>query len=238
VQRSPRGDGTFRLPRKVTFFSPAHEGDSATGWSSTIMIPKLSEAFAVEFPEWERVHVLGKDAMKARLAEILAGGERPAFTFITCQAYTGEQPYTGAVICQDLPKFYSTKLVAKPEDFNSGCDISPDATPFGTVSFIFTSSSVGVENAVAFLPQKLMGHPNGGSLAVIGCLEKLYLGTRNNPFLDRSGSTEAFLEPYCRWIAGLARDLPVGLAVAALRGDTSVSTRWVILGDPAVRLMV
>ena len=158
----------------------------------------------------------GADATKASLAEMLhapASGQPPAMLFTASHGLgwpRGDERQAaaqGALLCQDWSGFGAVK----PAHYLGSGDIADDARVHGLVAFFFACFGAGtpMRNNYLFgpkqppldsperlladrpfvspLPQRLLSHPQGGALAVIGHVERAWahsiqpLDDRNRP---------------------------------------------------------
>ena len=231
--------------------------------------------------------LLGSDATRASLTELLHSpglSGRPAFLFTAShgmgwpspnERQTAEQ---GALLCQDWPGLGTRPLI---EHCLAAANID-DARVHGLVAFLFACYGAGTpavdhfltdrdqapgqiadRSFVAALPQRLLSHPNGGALAVIGHVERAWgysiqppgLGPRLLPFRNLLGrvlrgepvghATKDFSDRY------VAASLRIQNAIAGTQpnalDEADLATAWIerndaqnyiLLGDPAVRLRV
>jgi Peptidase family C25 len=189
-------------------------------------------------------------------------------------------PHQGALLCQDWPGPECEEEVSR-DHFFSGEDVGSDASVFGMIAMHFACFGAGTPmlsdythsgeaEAIAGrgflgqLPQRLLAHPRGGALAVIGHVERAWGCSFH---WDGAGSqTEVFKSTMKRLMEGH----PVGSALeyfngryAELSSDLSncleearfgatidpyhLSGLWTanndarsysVIGDPAVRLML
>jgi hypothetical protein len=233
---------------------------------------------------WTVERYLNGDAKKARLASLL--GDAPAFLFTASHGmlYNNGDPrqaaQQGALLCDDWPG-PSYKDAIPDSFFFAGDDVADDAKIFGTIAMHFACFGAGTPQLSDFstsgpppaiapksflgrLPQRLIAHPRGGALAVIGHVERAWGCSFH---WDKAGSqTEVFTSTIKRLMEGH----PVGSALeyfngryAELSSDLSttledikygkevdpykVSGLWTanndarsysVIGDPAVRLML
>lgn len=188
----------------------------------------------------------------------------------------------GALLCGGWrPPPVQTKQEIPRQYYLAADDVGNDARLLGLVSFHFACYSAGTPQFddfahaapaertalaprafVARLPQRLLGHPNGGALAVIGHIER---GFPCSFQWDEAGSQIAAFEGA---LVRMMKGVPVGLALEYLSeryselstvlseelGDIKfgktpdypeLTTMWmanndarnfVVVGDPAVRL--
>ena len=238
---------------------------------------------------WDVRAITGDDATKAAFAGLLNGPDAPGLLFTASHGmeFPMADPQMqalrqGALLCQDWPG--PTAWRGKPisDDFYF-CekDLSADANLWGAIAFLFACYGAGTpqydefykvafkdrariaEKAfIARLPQKMMAHPKGGALAVIGHVERAW---GYSFAMDGSPSLEAFRSALHALMSGA----PVGLAFeyfneryaefATVLTDKIQSDDWdpvdplelandwtatndaknyVVLGDPAVRVCV
>ena len=229
----------------------------------------------------------GKEATKSNLLDVLqARGEakRPAMLFTASHGmgwklgHEQQRTAQGALLCQDWPRLGSP---VKPEHLLAATDISDDARLHGLVAFLFACYAAGTpahdnflkdrshgpvliaeKPFVAALPQRLLSHPNGGALAVLGHVERAWGYSIKPP------GNSSQLQPFRNLIARILDGEPVGHTTkdfsdkyAALStellsrldetepgdkpGETELALTWIerndaqnyiMLGDPAVRI--
>jgi hypothetical protein len=275
--------GKLALPRRAAIFGVANNGDGATQLSHDELAKPLAE-WADAQDGWTVERYLNGDAKKARLASLL--GDAPAFLFTASHGmlYNNGDPrqaaQQGALLCDDWPG-PSYKDAIPDSFFFAGDDVADDAKIFGTIAMHFACFGAGTPQLSDFstsgpppaiapksflgrLPQRLIAHPRGGALAVIGHVERAWGCSFH---WDKAGSqTEVFTSTIKRLMEGH----PVGSALeyfngryAELSSDLSttledikygkevdpykVSGLWTanndarsysVIGDPAVRLML
>jgi hypothetical protein len=158
-----------------------------------------SGQFANAIPGYQIHTVLGEPATKASLTELLAGAGppgRPALLFSATHGMGGwpaghpdQAARHGALLCQDWPGFGQHS----PEQYFAAADLTADARVHGMVAFFFACYGAGTpqldpfdhkpgtpaatiadEPFVAALPKRLLSHPEGGALAVIGHIERAF----------------------------------------------------------------
>lgn len=278
------------LPRRARFFGVRNPNDPATQLSADNLIKPLSEIVSKDEPEWDIQTDLAEQATKSRLEELIGGNNTPALLFTASHGLGFEKgdprqlDHQGAFLCQEWPgpRDWSSKQPF-PEDFYfSADDLGSNAKLLGLIGFHFACFGVGTPKVDDFghrinnwsdiaphaftarLPQKMLSHPNGGALAVIGHTDRAW----GCSFMwERAGQQLAAFESVLKQ---LMEGYPVGAALeffnqryAALsseltsdielirRGRTpnnlELSNKWTanndargygIVGDPAVRLMV
>ncbi|HEY2291890.1 MAG TPA: hypothetical protein VGM86_14410 [Thermoanaerobaculia bacterium] len=230
--------------------------------------------------------LLAADATRANLAEVFsppAGTPPPALLFSATHGlglpngHPEQRAKQGALVCQD-----SLRPGGAVQGF-SGDDLAADARVHGMVCFHFACFGAGTPERddflhepgkpppalapgpfVARLPQRLLAHPGGGALAVLGHVERAW------SYSIQGASGRAQLLPFQNTLGAILEGWPVGHAVRDFRqrfamlsaalGDLleragyglpipegELETLWVerndarnyaVLGDPAARLRV
>ncbi len=230
----------------------------------------------------------GEPAVREKLVEILHADRPPALLFTASHGMAirsgkpNQESDNGGLLCQDWPGFGSLQR----QHYLAASDVSDDANVNGTVALLFacfgggtpdkdqflmdlsspgTAPPVAPQPFVAALPQRLLAHPRGSALAVIGHVDRAWSFSIQPPKM--SGSQ---IGPFYNGLCFLLTGCPVGHAVtqqfaqrfltlsatllsatspttpASLRpSDRDLVTLWlerndaqnyVVLGDPAVRI--
>jgi hypothetical protein len=192
--------GNLSLSPSAAFFGVCNPGDAATNLSTQHLIQPLSEWVVTEHPNWDVKTILKEEATKARLGQLLGGSETPSLLFTASHGMGFDKGdarqllHQGALLCQDWPG--PGRPGAKPirEDFYfSGDDIGEQARLLGMIAFFFACYGAGCpqydefdghkkasrpeiapRSFLARLPQKLLSHPKGGALAVIGHIDRAW----------------------------------------------------------------
>ena len=277
--------GSCAASRQVSFFGVANPGDYATEMSMLNLVMPLAARISCDRPHWPVETVLGPQATKAALAERLGGPHTPALLFTASHglgfdpADPRQLPHQGALLCQDWPGREAWRGPIPPEHYLAGDDIADSASPAGLIAFFFACYGAGTppfdsfaeegerrrianESFVARLPQRLLGHPRGGALAVVGHVDRAWTfsfdwpdsGEQIQVFESTLGRllegypVGAAMEYFNQRYAELFTDLreqteevhwgaqPDFLSLADLWTAAQDSRSYVVLGDPAVRL--
>ncbi len=279
--------GRVVRPRRAVFLGTRNPGDNATSLASEYLTAPLAAAVGGGEGGWSVEARIGAgQAEKSSFAAHLGGAETPAFLFTASHGlcYGPGDPcqrsFQGALLCQDWPGPGIRQGALPRGDFFTAADVAGDADVAGLVAMIFACYGAGtpledefsralegrpkkIAEApfVARLPQRLLAHPKGGALAVIGHVEQVW----THSFLWGSVAQISVFKSLAQ---SLLAGLPVGLAMehfavrlgemggellAALdqqrRGNEvdpqELLSLWdahhdarnyVVLGDPAVRL--
>ncbi len=242
---------------------------------------------AADFPAWDVQAALGEQATRARLESWLGGPQTPALLFSATHGMVFDQndprqrPQQGALLCQDWqgPLFHAGDVT---DDLYFASDhLSSQAQLQGLMAFFFACYGAGTPqydefivdqqkplqiaggDFLAALPQRMLAHPNGGALAVIGHVDRAwsfsFLADNNQPqlnvFEDLFGKllsgypVGAAMDAFNRRYAELATDITDIQNKTRIPGyrldEYLLSDLWLthndarnymILGDPAVRL--
>jgi hypothetical protein len=187
--------GQVSRRRQAAFFAPVNPGDPVTGMTSGHLTGPLAAAARREQPGWEVETALGDEATRDRLGRFL-GAADPAFLFTACHGLgfpTGDpaqRDLQGALVCRDWP---GPGGGIRREHYFAGEDLGDGARVHGLVAFCFACFGAGTPRWDAYtqggqearrqlsprdflgrLPQRLLCHPGGGALAVIGHVERAW----------------------------------------------------------------
>lgn len=280
--------GKFSLPRQAAFWGTANQDDRATSLSSQYLVKPLADYMTSDQPDWKIQTYLQDQAYKSNLSQILTSAAAPALLFTASHGMAfpagdpRQLPRQGALLCQDWPgpKGHRGPI---PEDFYfSAEDVSQDANVFGSLAFFFACYGAGTpkvdnfyrtafldqkpiapKSFLARLPQRLLSHPKGGALAVIGHVERAWGysfywdGVGQDLVMFEStlkrladghplgSALEYFNERYAELSTDLTSELDEttpemqdDVKIAGLWTSNNDARNYAILGDPAVRLLV
>ncbi len=276
--------GNLALERRAAVFGVANDGDGPTRVSHDELAVPLA-AWAATQPGWKVDTYLKQDATKARLKSLL-GDDAPAFLLTASHGMqypngdSRQLAQQGALVCQDWPG-PGFRGAFSNDFFFGGDDVAADANVFGTIAMHFACFGAGTpqlsdfcppgtpptlapKGFVGHLPQRLLAHPRGGALAVVGHFERAYAYSFHQ---DQVGSqTEVFnstikrlmeghpigsaLEYFNQRYAEISSELSKQLGevsrnmtvdqymLAALWQENNDARNYAVIGDPAVRLML
>jgi len=277
--------GRVSTARRVSFFGVNNPGDHATASSLRNLVEPLAARIARDRQGWPVETVLGEDATKAALAERLGGSRTPSLLFTASHglgfdpADPRHLPHQGALLCQDWPGPQGWRGPISPDHYLAGEDIADAASPAGLIAFFFACYGAGTpvydsfemngeqkrlaaESFVSRLPRRLLAHPRGGALAVLGHVDRAWSfsfdwpesGAQLQVFESALGrllegypigaATEYFNQRYAELSTDLAEEReefrwgarPDFLSISELWTAANDARSYVLLGDPAVRL--
>jgi hypothetical protein len=280
--------------KKISYWGTRHMGDRATKLSSTFLLGPLIDGIADEGVDpinkdvsFDQESFLAKNATKANLLATLHAAKPPALLFTASHGMAfnagqnGQAAGQGALLCQDWPGFGNVK----PEHFLAAADIADDANVNGVVAFLFACFGAGTPDKdqflmdlsqaatapplapkpfIAALPRRLLAHPKGSALAVIGHIDRAWGFSMQSPGVAtpqigsfRNGIGEMLSgkpvgHVMCERFGARYAELSAQLlnATSPTAADERLSDRdlvsawierndaqnFVLLGDPAVRV--
>lgn len=277
--------GKIARPRRAAFFAPAAAGDPATRMTRACLAAPLAGRMG-ELPGWAVETAFGPEATHGRLGDLLGSGS-PALLFAACHGlgFPAGDPlqrhFQGALVCQDWPGPAAGGI--ERGHYFAADDVGDDARVSGLIAFCFACFGAGTPRwdeldaerragcrelaPAAFLgrlPERLLGHPEGGALAVVGHVDRAWgfsfawtgAGPQIGAFESAmkrllAGQTVGWaMDPFNQRYAELASDLAAereALELGKIPDDGLLADLWIashdarnytILGDPAVRVAV
>jgi hypothetical protein len=279
--------GRVKLARRLSFFGVTNEDDRATKSCEQSLISPLFAEFKKR-QGWQVEAILKEQATKARLAELLGGRETPALLFTASHGMefpSGDSrqfPHQGALLCGDWPgpKNFRGPI---PQDFYfAGDDLAGDARLAGLMCFYFACYGGGTPELDEFaqqafkdnrrtiapkpflsgLPTRMLSHPKGGALAVIGHIDRAWTtsfvwsgaGAQTTVFESTmrrlmegypvGSALEYFNERYAELSTVLSDELEEAqygkiidpFELAGMWTANNDARGYVVIGDPAVRM--
>jgi hypothetical protein len=231
--------GNLSLSKSATFFGVCNPGDAATNLSTEDLILPLSEWMVEKHSDWDVKTILKEEATKARLGQVLGGSETPSLLFTGSHGVgfkNGDEKqlrHQGALLCQDWPGPQWRQPI--PEDFYfSGDDISEDARLLGSIAIHFACYGAGTPQKdefdghkkslserpdiapypfIARLPQRLLSHPKGGALAVVGHVDRAWSHSFSWSDIRGSSADRRQIAVFQSTVKRLLEGHPVGSAV-------------------------
>ena len=274
--------------RRVVVFAPHYPGDTATRLSAFDLAKPLAAHLTRGWPAWDVALSCGEEASKARLSSVLHGKEPAALLFAAGHGlgfpsgHPLQRGRQGALLCQDFPGAGGGgRGPVAAEHCFAADDVGTDAQLHGLITFHLACYSAGSPALgerwpnlrasprrvaprpfLSRLAQRLISHPRGGALAVVGRLGRAWQLELTWP--PNNGSLPAFTKAFDRLVAGrpvghamaafaelhaqLARDLAAEIEIVccgAPPDEDTLARLWagrndcrsyVVVGDPAVRL--
>ncbi len=276
-----------KLARQVSFFGVANDGDVATRLSTEHLVTPLVDYLRQNRSDLQVGACLGEQATKANLARLLGGADTPALVFTASHGmefphgHASQIPHQGALLCQDWPGPEAWRGEVPQDFYFAADDLASDAELLGLIGFHFACYGAGTPRLdefakqafkdratiaphafLAALPTKMLSHPRGGALAVIGHVERAWgysflwqgAGSQTTVFestLDRlldghpvGSALEYFDQRYAELSTVLAdqlEEIEYGAEadpyeLAGMWTANNDARGYVIPGDPAARL--
>lgn len=279
--------GALGRSRKAVLFGVRNPDDLATQLSHDHLVEPLAESLARDDGAWTIEAVLAEEATKARLLRLL-DRDPPALLFTAShgvafpKGHPRQLPHQGALLCQDWQGPDPGRKKVTEELYLSADDVGDDARPHGLVAFHFACYGAGTPELdsfgrhpahqraaiaphafVARLPRRLLGHPRGGALAVVGHVDRAWsysflwpqTGEQREVFRSTlrrlleghpvGSAMEFFNQRYAELASDLFAELeeirygktPDELNLAGVWTANNDARNYLILGDPAVKLL-
>jgi hypothetical protein len=287
VQSETAPRRSLRPPQAVLFGTRHLRDPSTRQLFERLVVPLFESTKRIAPPGWEIKGVLDTEATRRTLQELLGGPQTPALLFTATHRMSWpldnalQRPSQGALLCQEWPGFGKIS----PDHYLGASDIPDDARLGGLIAFFFSAYSAGTplnddfpamalepprqvasEPFIAALPRRLLGHPSGPALAVIGHVERTWGYSITSESDSRTSdivhfeicikrllngytvgsAVELFNLRYARAAQRLSEDLRRVVVHGAQETEkdqlygaivkTIDARNFVILGDPAVRL--
>jgi len=273
--------GSGRPPR-ASFFAPANPGDPVTVSMKAHLVEPVAAGVRRDQPGWAVETVLGAEATRGRLGGLLDAA--PAFLFAACHGLgfaagdPDQRDRQGALVCQDWPGPGPGGI--DREHYFAAEDVGGEARVHGLIAFCFACFGAGTPRWDEFtrkgqerralspgaflgrLPQRLLSHPQGGALAVVGHVDRAWgfslvwpgAGAQTGAFesalrrlLDGKPvgwAMEVFNQRYAELTSDLAAEVEAlgfgkkldEAALADLWTAAHDARNYTIVGDPAVRV--
>ena len=280
--------GEVRRRRRLDVVAVENPDDPATRLSLKELATPMADILEKGHGTWAIERSFGDQAHKRRWLDILSGQDSPALLFTAshglgfpCGAQR-QRDIQGALLCQDWPGPRSAGEPLTDTHYLAAHDLDREADVAGLVTFHFACFSAGTpqydsfwhrggtrhplapEPFVARLPQRLLTHPNGGALAVIGHVDQAWGYSFDWPDAGRQlevwksafgqllagypvgAAMECFNQRYAEISCELTHALddaefggePDHLSLAGLWTSNNDARSYMVFGDPAVRLAV
>lgn len=186
--------GSVTRSRRAVYFGVENANDPATERTRRYLVEPLAARARAVHAEWEVQSVLGAEATKARLGALLDDAPALLFTASHGVRFPEGDPRLyarqGALLCQDWP---GPESRIDPTMYFTGEDVPRSADLRGMISFHIACYGAGTPRQdefwrwrseaprtlapspfVARLPQRLLGNPGGGALAMIGHVDRAF----------------------------------------------------------------
>lgn len=279
----------LKLPRQVSLFGVANPNDRATEMSANNLIDPIRENLEAEMADWTTSAFTREEATKEQLNHLLGGDQTPALLFSASHGMSfpkgsaRQLPHQGAILCQDWPGPQDWHQEIPQDFYFAGDDLAGDAKLLGLVAFFFACYGAGTplldefakqafknrtaiadQAFLAQLPARMLSHPKGGALAVIGHVERAWgysfmwpkAGEQTEVFTSTvrrllkgypvGAAVEFFNERYAELSTVLSDELEE-IEFGRLADPYALSGLWTanndargyaVVGDPAVRIPV
>ncbi|GAB4503241.1 MAG: hypothetical protein Fur0043_02330 [Anaerolineales bacterium] len=276
------------LGKTATFFGTANPDDPATNMSAQQLITPLAKSISKENKDWKVSSLVKDKATKSALGGLLSSKQPPALLFTASHGIGFPNGHSlqladqGGLLCQDWPGPKQWRQPIGKDFYFAADDLPNEANVFGLLAFLFACYGAGTpemdefsrqtlkrptqiapRDFIARLPQRLLGHPRGGALAVIGHVERAWgysfswgkAGTQLAVFesalqrlFDGYPIGHAF-EYFNNRYAELSTDLTSTLQemefgakvdpmeLAGMWTANNDARNYIVLGDPFVKLM-
>jgi len=270
---------------RACFFAPTNAGDPVTASMNAHLVQPVAAGVRSNQPGWKVETALGGEATRGRLGDLLA--ESPAFLFAACHGLgfaagdPEQRDCQGALVCQDWPGPGPQGI--DREHYFAAEDVGEKSHVHGLIAFCFACYGAGTPHWDEFtrktqgerrmlapgaflgrLPQRLLSHPQGGALAVVGHVDRAWgfslvwpeagpqicaFESALHRLLDGQPvgwAMEYFNQRYAELASDLAAEVEsLGFGkkldekvIADLWTASHDARNYTIIGDPAVRFAV
>ncbi len=233
-------EGKLLRTRRAAVFSTCNPDDPATELSNRYLADPLHQTLAAELGDgWQTDFVRPEEALKPRLLDLIGGEEAPGMLFTATHGVGLDRTdpryplHQGALVTQEWPGPKVRKPLSADVHYLSAEDIGSDMNVGGLIGFFFACFSAGtprlndffhVRNRIpglrlelgdrallSALPQRLLAHPRGGALAVVGHVDRAW----DASFRMRNEEEEVLgdADPIANVFLALAKGIPLGLAM-------------------------
>ena len=192
--------GRIARDREIGFFGTDNADDPCTRSSCSELVAPLAESLAGQHPDWRVRGLLGEEATKASLSDLIGGPTMPALLFtashgLELSSDDPRQPsHQGALVCQDWPGPRNWHGAMPQDHYLAADDLPADARLEGLISFHFACFFAGTPRRDEFarlafrdhpaaqarraftaaLPQRMLSHSGGAALAAIGHVDRAW----------------------------------------------------------------
>ena len=186
-------------PPRAAFVGVRNDDDRATQLSSDMLVRPLAAQLAADQPRWTVDVQLADAATKATYRRFLGGPDTPTLFFSAGHGvgfppgHVRQPTDQGALLCQDWPGPLVWDGPIAPEFYFAAADVAADADLHGIVAIFFACYGAGTPRLddfahrssgapmsiapqafLASLPRRMLAHPAGGALAVIGHVDRTW----------------------------------------------------------------
>ena len=210
--------GTAR-PRSVSLFSVAT--DPTTERMTADVVGPLVPRLVRRGRDWVVRTVIRDDAERDRLQRLLGGDETPTLVLANCHGvaypcgHAQQAARQGALICHGWP---GPGTAPTDDHLFTAADVPDGADVRGLVCMLLACHSaatpqqdhfphekpgprtLATESFVAALPKRLLGHPGGGALGVIGHVDRAW--TTSGIWTQRGGQVQTLAAVMRHVLAG------------------------------------
>ncbi|MBN1580024.1 MAG: hypothetical protein JXA89_04930 [Anaerolineae bacterium] len=226
--------GGVAVARQAAFFAPGHANDPVLAFGVEKLVKPLIDKLAAAdqgAEGWEVHSFLADRASKAQLSRLLCGDETSALLFAAAHglAFDNDDPrqaaHQGALLCQEWPGPEQWQKEISPQFYFSADDVGDDARVAGSMGFFVSSYGAGTPKTLPLkrggdmpahtlssrLPGRLLSHPQGGMVAVVG-----YVGRTWGHAFSWERADEQ-ITPFYDALQLLIKGYPVGWSMNPLR---------------------